>query len=137
MAIREQVSGPGSQSKRTDMNVSKQPTRYISGGTYGEGREMLQQQAGASMYQEPSTPVAPAVNRSKLMTSLMPSGKLTDKTNRPNEEITSGMNFGSGPGFESLNLPAAPPQPTLESEISKLIPGDNTGKLSAIFNEIF
>ena len=31
MAIREEVSGIGSMSKRTDLNVSKQPIRYISG----------------------------------------------------------------------------------------------------------
>ena len=33
--IREQVSGVGAQAKRTDLNVSQQPTRYISGLPYG------------------------------------------------------------------------------------------------------
>jgi hypothetical protein len=136
MAVREQVSGPGSQSKRTDMNVSKQPTRYMSGGTYGEGQELMEQQAGASMYQAPPA-VQPAVSRSNIMSAMSGNAGLMDKTNRPNEPLTAGMSFGPGQDFTNLNLPAAPPQPTLQSELSKLIPGDNTGKLSAIFNEMF
>ena len=46
MAIREQVSGPGSNSKRTDLNVSRQPARYMAGGSYGEGQELLGLQQG-------------------------------------------------------------------------------------------
>ena len=136
MAIREQVSGPGSQSKRTDMNVSKQPARYMSGGTYGEGQELMQQQTGASMYQAPPE-VQPSVSRSNIMSAMSGNAGLMDKTNRPSEPLTEGMSFGAGQDFTNLNLPALPPEPTLQSELSKLIPGDNTGKLSAIFNEMF
>jgi hypothetical protein len=136
MAVREQVSGPGPQSKRTDMNVSKQPVRYMSGGSYGEGQENLALQGGAGMYQEP-TGVQPSVGRGGILSSMTPGALLTDSSNRPNEPLTAGMSFGDGPNFTDLNLPPAPPQPTLQSELAKLIPADNTGKLSAIYNELF
>jgi hypothetical protein len=107
MAVREQVSGPGSQSKRTDMNVSKQPVRYMSGGTYGEGQELLQQQAGADLYAAPSSPETTMTDaaRRNIMASMSPVAKLTDPSTRPSEPVTAGMTFGPGVGFEKLNLP--------------------------------
>lgn len=141
MAVREQVSGPGSQSKRTDMNVSKQPVRYMSGGTYGEGQESLALQQGADMYAAPAAPAASAPtqrDRRSVMASMSPSARLTDPSNRPGEPLSTGMNFDSStPGFDSLNLPPIPPQPTLQSELEKLLPGDNTGKISAILNQMY
>jgi hypothetical protein len=104
MAIREQVSGPGSQSKRTDMNVSKQPTRYMRGGTYGEGQELMQQQAGADLYAEPKSGMSDTARRN-IMSSMNPAAKLTDPSTRSTEPITAGMTFGPGAGFETLNLP--------------------------------
>lgn len=104
MAVREQVSGPGSQSKRTDMNVSKQPMRYMSGGTYGEGQELMQQQAGADLYAAPPAVMDNAA-RKNIMASITPAAKLNDPSTRPSEPITAGMTFGPGAGFESLNLP--------------------------------
>ncbi len=47
MAIREEVSGIGKNAKRTDLNVSQQPIRYISGMPYGEGQATYNQQAAA------------------------------------------------------------------------------------------
>ena len=49
MAIREEVSGIGSMSKRTDLNVSNQPARYISGLPYGQGEATYEQQTAAPM----------------------------------------------------------------------------------------
>ena len=54
MAIREQVSGPGSNSKRTDLNVSRQPARYMAGGSYGDlyGYMFRRNEAGQIMLDE-------------------------------------------------------------------------------------
>ena len=52
MAIFEKVSGIGANSERTDLNVSNQPIRYISGmSNMGQttGQEVLEQQQGAPM----------------------------------------------------------------------------------------
>jgi len=104
MAIREQVSGPGSNSKRTDLNVSKQPARYMSGGSYGEGQELMGLQQGADMagQQTPNMGVVtrPAANS---FAATSPITQLTAPSERPNEPQTAGMPFGPGTNF--INLP--------------------------------
>jgi len=103
MAIREQVSGPGSTSKRTDLNVSRQPVRYMANGSYGEGQELLSLQQGADMAgQTPSMGVAtrPAA---AAFAATSPITQLTAPTERPNEPQTAGMPFGPGTNF--INLP--------------------------------
>lgn len=67
-----------------------QPNRYISGGTYGQGKALMQQQQGAPMSAGPAQPKG------------NPIGTLLDPTNNPSEPITAGVNFGKGPGEEVL-----------------------------------
>jgi hypothetical protein len=104
MAIREQVSGPGSNSKRTDLNVSRQPQRYMSGGTYGEGQELLGLQKGADLSAGPD--MVGGVGMSKPITRKQPIEMLTAPTSRPNEPLSQGVDFGPGDGSEILNLPS-------------------------------
>jgi hypothetical protein len=99
MAIREQVSGPGSASQRTDLNVSAQPTRYMAG-------------------------------RRSTVAPIVP---LTAPSQRPNEPLTAGVDFGAGPGSEILNLPQRQ-EKTLINVVEELIPHDTTGEISAIYN---
>jgi len=99
VAIREEVSGVGSMSKRTDLNVSKQPARYISGMPYGEGQATYNQQTSAPMAGNP------------VIDNLPPITPLTEATQRPQEPITAGMDFGAGPGSEIL--PPMPARPTV------------------------
>ena len=94
--IVEKVSGIGSMSKRTDLNVSQQPARYISGMPYGEGQATYNQQTAAPMAGTPEIFNSPITS-------------LTAPTNRPNEPITAGADFGPGPGSEILpSMPAIP-----------------------------
>ena len=103
MAIREQVSGPGSNSKRTDLNVSRQPARYMSNGSYGEGQELMGLQQGAYMAGQP-TPTAPSGKPSVNLSSLSkPITQLTAPSERFDEPQTAGMPFGAGTNF--INLP--------------------------------
>lgn len=67
-----------------------QPNRYISGGAYGEGQKLMQQQQGAKMSAGPAMPQG------------APMGTLLDPTDNPSEPITAGVNFGKGPGEEVL-----------------------------------
>ena len=46
------VSGPGAMSRRTD----GQGARYMSGGQYGEGQELMDLQTSAPMSKAPAQP---------------------------------------------------------------------------------
>lgn len=126
----EQVSGVGRNSKRTDLNPSQQPVRYMSGGTYGEGQELMGLQQGASMAGQ--TP-QPSMSAMQAVAAARPVVPLTAVTQRPNEPLTAGVDFGAGPGSDVLNLPR-PQQRTLKSVVEELIPFDETGEISAIYN---
>lgn len=74
-----------------------QPNRYISGGKYGEGKALMDQQQGATMEQAPAAP------SSSFPGTAMPQlGTLLDPTNNPMEPITAGSDFGPGVGSEAL-----------------------------------
>lgn len=74
-----------------------QPNRYISGGKYGEGKALMEQQQGAPMAQAPAAPT-PEVAGYQLpqLRTLM------DPTDNPMEPITAGSDFGPGVGSEAL-----------------------------------
>ena len=112
------------------MNPSKQPVRYMSGGTYGEGQELLGLQQGASMVG--ATP-QPSINPVQAVRQARPVTPLTAMTQKPNEPLTAGVDYGAGPGSDVLTLPA-PQQKTLKSIVEELIPFDETGEISAIYN---
>ena len=73
-----------------------QPNRYISGGKYGEGQALMQQQQGAPMSAGPTPTAAP------IAASLPLENQLLSPTNNPMEPITAGVDFGAGPGSEAL-----------------------------------
>lgn len=69
-----------------------QPNRYISGGKYGEGQALMQQQQGATMSAGSPTPQAAPMDMEHL---LSPS-------NNPSEPVTAGVDAGPGPGSDIL-----------------------------------
>ncbi len=81
----------------------KQPARYMSGLAYGQGQAQMAQQTAAPMAGNPvatSTPAAP---------KLPPILGLTEPTATPGEPITTGIDFGPGPGSEVLTFPGVVP----------------------------
>ena len=124
MAIREEVSGIGSMSKRTDLNVSKQPARYISGMPYGEGQATYEQQTAAPMAVNPLAEVASAIT------------PITAATQRADEPITAGMDFGAGPGSEVLPSMPMQPQPSLADTFNQLIKFDPSGDAELIYRRL-
>jgi len=87
------VSGPGALSKRTD----GQGVKYMSGGQYGEGQEMVELQSSAPMSKAPTAPRA----RSGGRAAPAPQQSVTPMfapSERPDEPITAGAPFGPGPG---------------------------------------
>jgi len=120
--IREKVSGIGSMSQRTDLNVSNQPARYISGLPYGQGEATYNQQTAAPMagVAEPSMG--------------MPVVGLTAPTQRPSEPITAGVDFGPGPNSSIIQLPNT--QPTVLSVLRQIAQNDPSGETDLIFQSM-
>lgn len=89
------VSGPGALSQRTD----GQGARYMAGGQYGEGQEMMDLQTSAPMSKAPAQPRMrqPRSGR-QVAEEGMQVTPLFAPTERPDEPITAGAPFGPGPG---------------------------------------
>jgi len=119
--IREKVSGIGSMSERTDLNVSSQPARYIAGLPQGQGQATYDQQTAA--------PMAAAND-----VALPPITELLAPTSRPSEPITAGADFGPGPGSEVVSIPNT--QPTVLSVLRQIAQNDPTGETDLIFQSM-
>lgn len=120
MAVNEKVSGIGANSERTDLNVSQQPARYISGLPYGQGQETYSNQTQASMAGSPYAQEMP--------TPLMA------PTSRPNEAITTGINVGDGAGSEVMRLPMQ--QASLANTLQSLIQYDPSGEAELAYRMV-
>jgi hypothetical protein len=86
------VSGPGKFAKRTDLQV--QSTGYGDKVAYNANK------SGAPLATAQKSPLlsqAPQVQPTQGV-------GLYDKTQRPNEPITAGVNMGAGPGSEALMM---------------------------------
>jgi len=108
------VSGTGGAGQ-----AGTQPARYISGMAYGEGQATMAQQTAAPMAGSPATPMMPSVT------------PLTAPTERPDEPLTAGMDFGAGPGSEALNLPR---ERSLSEVLASMIDVDPTGEVQELYN---
>ena len=97
------VSGPGALSRRTD---GRQGARYMAGGEYGEGQEMMDLQTSAPMSKAPEQP---RPRRGQGAAQVMEEGPrptpLFAPTERPDEPVTAGAPFGPGPGPDVLSGP--------------------------------
>ena len=126
-----EVSGPGEQSKRTDLGVLKQSTKPIqatqpmqsyTGGAYGNNKSMAMQQSAAPLAGNPMPEMPPLVG-------------LDAPTQFPNEPLSAGANYGEGPGLDTSYLQGmAAPSPA--SVIYKLMQFDTTGKYEALYNKL-
>jgi len=112
--IREKVSGTGALSERTDLNVSNQPARYISGLPYGQGQATYDQQTAAPMAGTMPIPMA-----------IPEATQITAPTQRPDEPITAGVDFGPGPNSSIIKLPNT--QPTILNVLQSIAENDPTG----------
>ena len=79
-----------------------QPNRYISGGKYGEGKAMMEQQQGAPMAAATPPPTPSALSDLITAGSGNPINTLFSDTDNPDEPITAGAPVGDGPGPEVL-----------------------------------
>lgn len=120
------VSGPGAMSKRTD----GQGPRYMAGGEYGEGQEMMELQNSAPMSKTDSRAPRPrggaAARPMPMMNESEQVTPLFSPSARPGEPITAGAPFGAGAGPSETPLY----QGRLTSTLAKMAPYDDTGTLA-------
>ena len=118
------VSGPGALSRRTD----GQGARYMSGGSYGEGQEMMDLQTSAPMSK---TAPQPRMRQPRPAREIVSEGMgvtpLFAPTERPDEPITAGAPFGPGPGPTTRRAPVG----RLAETLSRLSSSDDSGTLAA------
>jgi len=118
------VSGPGALSRRTD----GQGAKYIAGGEYGEGQEMMDLQTSAPMSKAPAAP-RPRTGRQVVSEEMAPPTPLFAPTERPDEPITAGASFGPGPGPTQSSQPAQ----TVAESIARFLPYDDTGTIERLY----
>lgn len=120
------VSGPGALSRRTD----GQGARYMAGGEYGEGQEMMDLQTSAPMSKAPAPP-RPSRSRGagQIVEEGMRPTPLFAPTERPDEPITAGAPFGPGPGPST----SGPAPSSFASTLAKLLPYDSDGRISRLY----
>lgn len=123
--IREKVSGVGPMSERTDLNVSNQPARYISGLSYGEGEATYTQQTAAPMAGTPEM----------AEPKLPPIVPLTEPTQLPNQPISYGASWGEGPGPNIGAMPGLD-QVNPANVVYRMMQYDTSGALEAIYNKL-
>ena len=123
------VSGPGALSQRTDggaVDGLKSPTqapKYMPGLGYGEG--------GQNMANQQAEPLAGNPTPAMEAPAVVP---LSAPTQRPNEPITAGMDFGPGPGTEAIRIPNMAISP---SHTMKLIAqNDPTGESEILYQAL-
>lgn len=110
------VSPPGAMSQRTDL--ARQPIRDIPAAYYGEGKEMREIQSGAPMAAVP--PPRPI--------------DLFSPTERPDEPVTAGVDYGAGPGSEVLAGPGvqADAPGSLTEKMRRLAQTDPSGDVQRL-----
>jgi len=123
VAIFEKVSGIGANSERTDLNVSQQPIRYISGMPYGAGGT-VPQQSGAPMYADPSA---------EITSEVVP---LTEVTQRKKEPVMTGIDIGDGAGSEALAPMPIKPTVSLVDTFRQLAINDPSGDAELIYRRL-
>jgi hypothetical protein len=106
-----------------------QPARYIAGMQYGEGQELMTQQQSAPM----AGPSQVASSPTPLGASMPSVTPLTAPTERPDEPLTAGMDFGAGPGSEALNLPR---DRSLSEILASMIDIDPTGDVQELYDYV-
>ena len=132
-----EVSGPGKQSKRTDLGVLKQSTKPIqstqpmqsyTGGEYGNNKSMAMQQSAAPLAGSP-TPAMPT------MPEMPPIVGLDAPTQFPDEPLSYGANYGEGPGLDTSGIRSMG-QPTIREAVYRAMQFDSSGELEAIYNRL-
>lgn len=122
------VSGPGSFSKRTDLEYQSPE--------YGAGVEYAALKAGAPLAKTPdvrgatTTAVQDAAAQVTAQEALTP---LFAPSQRPDEPITAGVDIGAGPGANILSMGKATQK--LSDVLVKMLPYDTDGSIAILYQD--
>jgi len=122
------VSGPGPYAKRTDLSYQSQ--------SYGDGVAYNAAKSGAPLSVAPKNPLisqAPEVTPGSAPSAS--TAGLFDKTNRPNEPVTSGIDLGPGPGSNALMMSSKFAANKLSNTLSQMLPYDQTGEIGILYQQ--
>jgi hypothetical protein len=116
-------AGPGKYSTRTDK-------LELGSTAYGEGVETQAMKSGAPLAKTGDVRPARAGDVREAATQA-PVTELFAPTERPGEEITSGIDLGPGAGSNALMMQTATEK--LSDVLAKMIPFDQTGEVAILY----
>jgi hypothetical protein len=119
------VSGPGKFAKRTDLQYKPD--------AYGEGVQYAAEKAGAPLSKAPKSPMISQAPQVPTEVSAPAPVGLFEPTQRPGEEITTGIDIGPGAGSEILGV--AQTTEKLSDTLAKLLPYDTTGEITILYQQ--
>jgi hypothetical protein len=119
------VSGPGTFSKRTDLEV--QSTGYGDKVAYDANK------SGAPLARDPKSPMLSEAPTVPTAAPRQPVTGLYDPTQRPNEPITAGIDMGPGPGSSALGMNKV--QVKLSDSLAAMLPFDTTGEIAVLYQD--
>ena len=118
------ISGPGSFSKRTDL-------QYQSEG-YGDGVAYDAAKAGAPLAKSPDVRGATRTEINQAVEQT-PVTSLYAPTARPDEPITAGIDMGPGAGSDALMMGKATEK--LSDVLVKMLPYDTDGSIAILYQD--
>lgn len=120
------VSGPGKFAKRTDIEYQSE--------NYGDGVAYDAAKSGAPLARARKSPLlseSPQVPTGNISAGV----GLYDKTQRPDEPITAGIDMGAGPGSEALAMRSPLAQTKLSDTLAEMLPYDSTGEIGILYQQ--
>jgi hypothetical protein len=118
------ISGPGSFSKRTDLQYESQ--------AYGDGVAYDAAKAGAPLAKTPDVRGATATEINQAVEQT-PVTSLYAPTQRPDEPITAGIDMGAGPGSDALMMGKSTEK--LSDVLVKMLPYDTDGSIAILYQD--
>ena len=83
-------------------NSGAQPAKAMTGGQYGENKDMMELQTSAMMNASPTYAATPSMGRSQSAPTGQNVLPLDAPTERPNEPVTTGIDGYDGAGTEVM-----------------------------------
>ena len=120
------VSGPGPYSKRTDLEYQSQ--------SYGDGVAYDANKSAADLERAPKSPKlseAPVVSGGAGIAPA--SVGLFEPTQRPGEEVTTGIDVGPGAGSNALMMGKSVEK--LSDTLAKMLPYDTDGSIAILYQD--
>jgi hypothetical protein len=123
------ASGPGKYAKRLD----RMPANF-----YGDQKQTAEIASGAPIASTPDVRPAPASDVREAATTkagMAASTPLYAPTERPEEPITSGIDFGPGAGSDALMMKSAYANNKLSDTLAQMLPYDTTGEIGILYQQ--